>query len=111
MQARVYSHTKGKHWMIVLIRFAPSCFIFEMFSEDQVMRLPPPLIPLFQFPRFFSPAHRLWALHVQMQSAVVLFRAYDLPVVSWAQGGSLISTGSAIFTGSLSVLSSAKVFV
>lgn len=68
----------------------------------------PLFMPLFQFPALSSLLTGFWALHVQLQSAPVLFRSYDLPVVSRAQGGSLISTGTAVLTGSLSVLSSAE---
>lgn len=47
-------------------------------------------MPLFQCPAFL-PALRLWASRVQLQTASVLFRALDLPVVSRVQVGSLIS--------------------
>lgn len=85
-------------------------YFFYIFppSKDRVMwdvlqTLPPSLYPFVSVPPLFLPCSQ--ALHVQMQSAIVLFRSYDLPVVSRAQGGSLISTGTAAFTGSLSVLS------
>lgn len=56
------------------------------------------------FPLLSFPPCRLWGLLVPTQSDAALFRAYDdLPVGSAAQCGSLISTGIAVFTGSLTV--------
>lgn len=108
------SHTKGKHWIFVLICSASTHLVFLLFFgcflclSSHVRRVSPALYPFVSASRSFFPAHKLGTLLVQLPSAVVLFRAYDLPVVSQAQGGTLISTGSAVFTGSLSVLSSAE---
>lgn len=56
------------------------------------------------FPLLSFPPCRLWELLVPTHSDAALFRAYDdLPVGSAAKCGSLISTGIAVFTGSLTV--------
>lgn len=73
-------------------------------------QISPFFIPLFQFPALSSLLTGLGYYMFRCRVAVVLFRAYDLPVVSPAQGGSLMSTGTGVFTGSLSVLSSAYLF-
>lgn len=112
-----YLHTKDKHWIIILICSASTCFAFLFFfgcflSLWSHVRHPPTpaFYPFVSVSRSFFPAHKALDIHVDMFSckvAAVLFRVSGLPVVSRMQGGTLISTGSAVCTGRLSVLSNA----
>lgn len=87
------------------------CFCcFDVFYPSEGVYLKNPFFFVFSallficFPRTPPPPCRLWVLHVPTQSDAVLFRAYDdLPVGSGAQCGSLISSGTAVVTGSLTV--------